>query len=95
MGLLSSVVLIALVFVVVLAIAAASSAPQSLRLSNEFSPRIKTPGNLVETPYRAADTSGRSTSARSAYSHSAATPVKTPSGDRLAVPPVISAAGLQ
>ena len=103
MGLLSSVVLLALVFVVALAIAAASSAPHSASysayhsasLSDEFSPRIKNPGNLVETASRAADPSGRLTSARSEYSHSAVTPVKTSPGDRLAVPPVIFAASVQ
>lgn len=100
MGIFSTVVLVGLAFVVVLAIAAASSASRSAYLNDEFSPHIKNPGNLVGTPSRTADMDGRLTGARligerSANSHPALTTVKTPPADGLAVPPVTLAAGLQ
>ena len=59
MGLISSLVVIALVVVVALAIAAASSAPHSAQFSDEFSPVVKTPGKFTATASRARGQSGR------------------------------------
>lgn len=90
MGLLSSLVVIALVFVVALAIAAASSAPHSVQFSEEFLPVDNTPVNITATSNRAIAPSRRLN-----HFEPLAAAAKTTPGANLAARPVIFAAGLQ
>jgi hypothetical protein len=95
MGLLSSIVLVALAFVIALAIAAASSAPHSVQLSEDFSPSIQVPINSVRNTSQSREgklvVTGRLTSVQPL----AKPPAPSQANPHLIAPPLVFAAGLQ